>query len=148
MTDGDRQVGFNISLICAQKHQAWDLLSEHDHVHYDCHLRPFLYISMGSLQQKKMKERRGAQIHAQGKILRKAFCCSRGFVAALTPDAEHDILEIIIIGCTQYITTWISAAIYSNPRTGLFDSIKVKVQLGHILKPENVDRQDIFSGLP
>lgn len=49
MTDGDRQVGFNIPLICAQKHQARDLLSEHDHVHYDCHLRPFLYNSMGSL---------------------------------------------------------------------------------------------------
>lgn len=39
-----------------KKHRAWDLLSEHDHVHYDCHLRPFLYISMGSLPQKKMEE--------------------------------------------------------------------------------------------
>ena len=64
MTDGDRQVGFNIPLICAQNGAGpRDLLSEHDHVHYDCHLRPFLYISMGSLQQKKMEERRGAQEH-------------------------------------------------------------------------------------
>lgn len=79
-------------------------MSEHDHVHYDCHLRPFLYISMGSLQQKKMKERRGAQIHAQGKILHEAFCRGCGLVAVLTHDAERDILEIIIIECTQYIT--------------------------------------------
>lgn len=56
MTDGDRQVGFNISLICAQKQQPRDLLSEHDHVHYDCHPRPFLYNSMGSLQQQKTED--------------------------------------------------------------------------------------------
>lgn len=64
-----------------KKHRAWDLLSEHDHVHYDCHLRPFLYISMGSLQQKKMEEMWGAQKHTQGKILlHEGFCCSCGFV--------------------------------------------------------------------
>lgn len=98
MTDGDRQVGFNISLICAQKHQAWDLLSEHDHVHYDCHLRPFLYISMGSLQQEKMEESRGAQTRARGRVRWQAFCCSHVLGAAEHTNAVDYIIIIIIIG--------------------------------------------------
>lgn len=97
MTDGDRQVGFNIPLICAQKHQAWDLLSEHDHVHYDCHLRPFLYISMGSLQQEKMEESRGEQTRAEGRVRHQGFCCSRALAAVEHTNAVEDLIIIIII---------------------------------------------------
>lgn len=47
-------------------------MSEHDHVHYDCHLRPFLYISMGSLRQEKME---GEHKHVH-RVLRRGLCCS------------------------------------------------------------------------
>lgn len=57
-------------------------MSEHDHVHYDCHLRPFLYISMGSLQQKKMEEstKKYTHTHTQGE--KKKSPLLRGAAAA------------------------------------------------------------------
>lgn len=48
MNDRDRQVALNVRLIYTAVARARDLLSEHDRVHYDCHLETVsLYSNSG-----------------------------------------------------------------------------------------------------
>lgn len=52
---------------------------------------------MGSLQQEKMEESRGAQTHAQARVRHQAACCSRVLRAVEDINALDYLIIVIII---------------------------------------------------